>query len=111
MRAYSHSDRLRDPDSTLSRAALQRATCAGDDPSGYPAEVYTFRDAAARWGSPPRSASAVGLPRWLLLNRARFRYLLPGGCVREARPPRPAVGGALPGAAGALPPVNETGFF
>jgi beta-1,4-mannosyl-glycoprotein beta-1,4-N-acetylglucosaminyltransferase len=89
MTGYSHSDRVRDPARALRPAALQRAACAGADPFGLPPEAHSFRELAARWGPPPRSASAVGLPAWLLLHRARFRHLLPGGCVREARPAPP----------------------
>ncbi len=102
MVGYSHSDRLRDPARTLRPDALQRAACAGDDPFGLPPEAYSFRELAAQWGPPPRSAAAVGLPRWLLLHRPRFRHLLPGGCVREPRPaPRAGPGPPAPAGGGA----------
>lgn len=30
-----------------------------------------------------RAKSAVGVPRWIIENAANFRYLLPGGCMRD----------------------------
>ena len=30
-----------------------------------------------------RAKSAVGVPRWIIENADNFKYLLPGGCMRE----------------------------
>lgn len=46
-------------------------------------EEYTFRDLFKKMGPIPKSASAVHLPSYLIKNADKFRFLLPGGCLRS----------------------------
>ncbi|KAF9436425.1 hypothetical protein BGZ76_004023 [Entomortierella beljakovae] len=81
MKAYSHSDRVR-YEYLMESAWIQEAICAGKDLFGMFPEAYSFRDLFLRLGAIPKSKSAVGLPYWILENRDRFKFLLPGGCQR-----------------------------
>ncbi|KAG0352320.1 glycosyl transferase [Gamsiella multidivaricata] len=82
MEAYSHSDRVRY--SYLKEPTwIQQAICEGKDLFGMFPEAYSFKELFTRLGSIPKSTSAVGLPRYVLENRQRFKFLLPGGCQRE----------------------------
>ncbi|KAG0232342.1 hypothetical protein BGX31_005190 [Mortierella sp. GBA43] len=85
MLAYSHVDRVRSQ-KILDHQWIQTTICEGKDLFGMFPEAYTFRDLFNRMGAIPKSHTAVGLPKWVLENRERFRYLLPGGCIRETQP-------------------------
>ncbi|KAI4979357.1 hypothetical protein ZWY2020_016110 [Hordeum vulgare] len=82
MKAYSHADRVR-RESFLDPARIQRVVCGGEDLFDMLPEEYTFRDLFKKMGPIPRSASAVHLPSYLIKNAHRFRFLLPGGCLRR----------------------------
>ncbi|KAK1627709.1 hypothetical protein QYE76_002024 [Lolium multiflorum] len=82
MKAYSHADRVR-RESFLDPARIQRVICSGDDLFDMLPEEYTFRDLFKKMGPIPSSASAVHLPSYLIKNADRFRFLLPGGCLRS----------------------------
>ncbi|KAK3816399.1 MAG: glycosyl transferase [Benniella sp.] len=82
MLAYSHVDRVRSK-SLLDHKWIQETICEGKDLFGMFPEAYSFRELFSRLGAIPKSHSAVGLPKWVLENREQFRYLLPGGCIRE----------------------------
>lgn len=81
MTAYSHADRVR-RSSFLDHSRIQGIICQGEDLFDMLPEEYTFRDLFKRLGAIPRSASAVHLPSYLIENAERFRFLLPGGCLR-----------------------------
>lgn len=83
MQGYSHADRVRHP-SFLKYERIQEIICKGSDIFDMLPEEYTFKELIAKMGSVPHSYSAVNLPVHLLKNADRFRYLLPGNCVRES---------------------------
>ncbi|MCO5613061.1 hypothetical protein L7F22_067335 [Adiantum nelumboides] len=83
MQGYSHADRVRDP-SFLRHERIQEIICKGNDIFDMLPEEYSFKELIAKMGSVPHSYSAVNLPAHLLRNPDKFRYLLPGNCVRES---------------------------
>ncbi|KAG7023505.1 hypothetical protein SDJN02_14531, partial [Cucurbita argyrosperma subsp. argyrosperma] len=83
MTAYSHADRVRRRD-FLNYARIQKLICQGDDLFDMLPEEYTFQELIKKMGSIPRSSSAVHLPAYLIENADKFRFLLPGGCVRTS---------------------------
>ncbi|XP_062010567.1 uncharacterized protein LOC133726945 isoform X1 [Rosa rugosa] len=82
MGAYSHAERVRRRD-FLDYRRIQRLICHGDDLFDMLPEEFTFKDLIRKMGSIPKSASAITLPAYLIKNADKFRYLLPGGCIRE----------------------------
>ncbi|XP_077243902.1 beta-1,4-N-acetylglucosaminyltransferase family protein [Tasmannia lanceolata] len=82
MTAYSHADRVRYAD-FLNYSRIQRIICRGDDLFDMLPEEYSFQELIKKMGPVPRSASAVHLPYFLLQNADKFKFLLPGGCLRE----------------------------
>ncbi|XP_065850993.1 uncharacterized protein [Euphorbia lathyris] len=81
MTGYSHADRVRKKD-YLSYSRIQKIICSGDDLFDMLPEEYTFQELIKKMGSVPRSASAVHIPAYLVENADKFRFLLPGGCLR-----------------------------
>ena len=81
MQAYSHADRVR-TQKLLQDESIQKAICDGTDLWGMFPEAFTFKELLTRLGGIPKSVTAVGLPLWVLENRDRFGYMLPGGCQR-----------------------------
>ncbi|XP_020224981.1 beta-1,4-mannosyl-glycoprotein 4-beta-N-acetylglucosaminyltransferase isoform X1 [Cajanus cajan] len=81
MTAYSHADRVKRK-SFLSHSRIQNIICKGDDLFDMLPEEYSFQELIKKMGSIPRSASAVHLPAYLIENADKFRFLLPGGCLR-----------------------------
>ncbi|KAG0099433.1 hypothetical protein BGZ93_007705 [Podila epicladia] len=85
VRAYSHFDRVR-YEYMETAEWIQRKICDGSDLFGMFPEAYTFKDLFSRLGNIPKSGTALHLPKFLLENSERFKFLLPGGCVREDAP-------------------------
>ncbi|KAG8652043.1 beta-1,4-mannosyl-glycoprotein 4-beta-N-acetylglucosaminyltransferase [Manihot esculenta] len=83
MTAYSHADRVRKKD-YLNHSRIQKIICTGNDLFDMLPEEYTFQELIKKLGSIPHSASAVHLPAYLLENAEKFKFLLPGGCLRSA---------------------------
>ncbi|GAV85979.1 Glyco_transf_17 domain-containing protein [Cephalotus follicularis] len=83
MTAYSHADRVRRRD-FLNYTRIQKLICSGDDLFDMLPEEYTFQELIKKMGPIPRSASAVYLPAYLIENADKFRFLLPGGCLRNS---------------------------
>lgn len=81
MKAYSHADRVRWP-SYLDHSRIQKIICQGDDLFDMLPEEYSFQEMIKKLGPIPKSASAVHLPSYLIANAEKFKYLLPGGCLR-----------------------------
>uniref|UniRef100_A0A2P2NGE9 Uncharacterized protein n=1 Tax=Rhizophora mucronata TaxID=61149 RepID=A0A2P2NGE9_RHIMU len=81
MTAYSHADRVRRKE-FLDYSWIQKVICKGDDLFDMLPEEYTFKELIKKLGSIPRSSSAVHLPAYLIENADKFRFLLPGGCLR-----------------------------
>ncbi|KAF8413506.1 hypothetical protein HHK36_001496 [Tetracentron sinense] len=82
MTAYSHADRVR-WQNFLNHSRIQKIICRGDDLFDMLPEEYSFRELIKKMGSIPRSASAIHLPSYLIENANKFKFLLPGGCLRE----------------------------
>ncbi|GAA0148545.1 glycosyltransferase [Lithospermum erythrorhizon] len=82
MTAYSHADRVKSRD-FLDFDRIQKIICKGDDIFDMLPEEYTFQELIKKLGSIPRSTSAVNLPPYLIENSDKFRFLLPGGCLRR----------------------------
>lgn len=82
MKAYSHADRVRRTD-YMKHSRIQKLICNGDDLFDMLPEEWTFKDLIRRLGPIPPTASAVGLPSYLIKKADKFRFLLPGGCVRQ----------------------------
>ncbi|KAL8200759.1 hypothetical protein R6Q57_012098 [Mikania cordata] len=83
MKAYSHTDRVRFTH-FLDPKRIQNVICNGDDLYDMLPEEYTFKDIIAKMGLIPHSYSAVHLPSYLLNHADKYKYLLPGNCIREA---------------------------
>ncbi|XP_073526514.1 beta-1,4-mannosyl-glycoprotein 4-beta-N-acetylglucosaminyltransferase-like [Phyllobates terribilis] len=83
MKAYSHTDRVRFSH-YLNPQRIQNIICKGTDLFDMLPEEYTFREIISKMGPIPRSHSGVHLPSFLLENADKFKYLLPGNCVRES---------------------------
>ncbi|KAJ3207707.1 hypothetical protein HDU82_003385 [Entophlyctis luteolus] len=86
MTGYAHADRVHSK-YLLDPNRIQKVICEGTDIYDMLPEAYTWRDLAYKWGPMRKLNSAVNAPQFLIdtvaLNDTRFRYLLPGGCVRE----------------------------
>jgi beta-1,4-mannosyl-glycoprotein beta-1,4-N-acetylglucosaminyltransferase len=83
MKAYSHFDRVRFSN-YLNPKRIQKKICQGSDLYDMLPEKYTFREIIGKMGPIPRSFSAVHLPSYLLENAEKYRFLLPGNCLRES---------------------------
>ncbi|CAD6947600.1 unnamed protein product [Tilletia caries] len=86
MSSYSHSDRLfgnNNYQKLLNPVEIQRKICSGEDVFGLLPEVYTWAELLWRWNGATKSPSAVNVPKAVIQDSERFRYLLPGGCVRD----------------------------
>ncbi|KAI8813944.1 glycosyl transferase [Cladochytrium replicatum] len=82
MTSYSHADRVRF-ESYLDKKRIQGHLCSGEDIFDQLPTEWTFRELITSWGPLQPSYSAIGLPEWVILNSERFKFLLPGNCVRE----------------------------
>ncbi|PIN09990.1 Beta-1,4-mannosyl-glycoprotein 4-beta-N-acetylglucosaminyltransferase [Handroanthus impetiginosus] len=82
MTAYSHADRVRKKE-FLKYSRIQKLICRGDDLYDMLPEEYSFKDLIKKMGSIPQSASAVHIPAYLIENADKFKFLLPGGCLRS----------------------------
>ncbi|KAL3623655.1 hypothetical protein CASFOL_032471 [Castilleja foliolosa] len=82
MTAYSHADRVRRKE-FLKYSRIQKLICTGDDLYDMLPEEYSFKDLIKKMGSIPASASAVHIPAYVVKNADKFKFLLPGGCVRS----------------------------
>jgi len=85
MTSYSHNDRVTSS-SQLAFSQIQKKICAGKDVFDMLPEVYDFSSLIKQFGPIPRSTQTDGLPSYLFENKEEMRYLLPGGCQREAKP-------------------------
>lgn len=83
MKAYSHVDRVRFS-YYLKPSRIQNVICRGADLFDMLPEEYTFQEIIAKLGPIPSSYSAIHLPGHILRNVDRYKYLLPGNCLRES---------------------------
>ncbi|KAK3038044.1 hypothetical protein RJ639_032023 [Escallonia herrerae] len=82
MTAYSHADRVRRKD-FMRHSRIQKLICQGEDLFDMLPEEYSFRELIKKMGPIPHSASAVHLPAYMIENAEKFKFLLPGGCLRS----------------------------
>ncbi|CAI9275127.1 unnamed protein product [Lactuca saligna] len=82
MKAYSHVDRVRF-NKFLNPTRVQKVICKGSDLFDMLPEEYTFKEIIGKMGPIPHSYSAVHLPAHLIENADKYRFLLPGNCIRE----------------------------
>ncbi|OIW20399.1 hypothetical protein TanjilG_10575 [Lupinus angustifolius] len=82
MKAYSHNDRVRFSH-YLSPERIQKVICKGADLFDMMPEEYTFKEIIGKMGPIPHSYSAVHLPAFILENADKYKFLLPGNCMRE----------------------------
>lgn len=82
MKSYSHSDRVR-YQGLLDPKRIQKTICDGTDIFDMPPESYTYKDMISKLGAIESTKSGVGLPSSLLKNAKKYKFLLPGGCIRE----------------------------
>ncbi|XP_022846556.1 beta-1,4-mannosyl-glycoprotein 4-beta-N-acetylglucosaminyltransferase-like [Olea europaea var. sylvestris] len=82
MKAYSHVDRVRFSH-FLNPRRVQRVICTGADLFDMLPEEYSFKEIIGKMGPIPHSYSAVHLPAYLLENADKYKFLLPGNCLRE----------------------------
>ncbi|XP_016432482.2 uncharacterized protein LOC107759123 [Nicotiana tabacum] len=83
MKAYSHFDRVKFSH-FLNPKRVQKVICNGDDLFDMLPEEYTFREIIGKMGPIPHSYSAVHLPAYLLENAEKYKFMLPGNCLRES---------------------------
>ncbi|KAI8079605.1 glycosyl transferase-like protein [Gilbertella persicaria] len=82
MQSYSHSDRVRH-EGILKPNRIQKTICDGTDIFDMPPESYTYRDMISKLGAMKSTKSGVGLPSAILTDAEKYKFLLPGGCIRE----------------------------
>ncbi|KAJ3319134.1 hypothetical protein HDU76_000637 [Blyttiomyces sp. JEL0837] len=84
MTGYSHADRVRHK-GLLDRNRIQKVICEGSDIFDMLPEAKTYRELLWKWGPTKPTKSLINVPRHLIqgATEGRFKYLLPGGCVRE----------------------------
>jgi beta-1,4-mannosyl-glycoprotein beta-1,4-N-acetylglucosaminyltransferase len=82
MKSYSHADRVR-YQGLLDPKRIQKTICDGTDIFDMPPESYTYKDMISKLGAIESTMSGVGLPSSLLKNAEKYKFLLPGGCIRE----------------------------
>jgi beta-1,4-mannosyl-glycoprotein beta-1,4-N-acetylglucosaminyltransferase len=68
----------------LNPERIQRVICKGADLFDMLPEEYTFKEIIGKMGPIPHSYSAVHLPSYLLENADKYKFLLPGNCLRES---------------------------
>ncbi|XP_057825765.1 uncharacterized protein LOC131037600 isoform X2 [Cryptomeria japonica] len=83
MKSYSHVDRVKFS-YFLDPSRIQNIICSGANLFDMLPEEYSFQQIIAKMGSLPHFFSAVHLPSYLISHADNFKYLLPGGCVRES---------------------------
>ncbi|KAI3868194.1 hypothetical protein MKX03_004104 [Papaver bracteatum] len=81
MTRYSHADRVCKQD-FLNYSRIQKIICQGNDMFDMLPEEYRFKELIKKMSSIPKSASVVHLPAYLLKNADKFKFFLPGGCLR-----------------------------
>ncbi|KAF6760192.1 glycosyltransferase family 17 protein [Ephemerocybe angulata] len=82
MRGFSHADRIGGRLNLLDPKRIQDTICKGRDIFGMLPEAYSYIELFSQLNLDPLK-TAVGLPRYLVDNADKFKFLLPGGCKRE----------------------------
>ncbi|KAL1660921.1 glycosyltransferase family 17 protein [Schizophyllum commune] len=82
MQGFSHHDRIGGRKDLLDPARIQKTICQGKDIFGMLPEAYNYVDLLSQLHLEPQT-TAVHLPRFVLEEADKYRFLLPGGCMRE----------------------------
>ncbi|KAF7375866.1 Glycosyltransferase family 17 protein [Mycena sanguinolenta] len=82
MQGFSHADRIGGRLELLGEGRIQETICRGKDIFGMLPEAYSYVDLLSKLSLEPQT-TAVNLPLYLIENAERFKFLLPGGCMRE----------------------------
>ncbi|KAF9268684.1 glycosyltransferase family 17 protein [Marasmius fiardii PR-910] len=82
MTGFSHHDRVGGRTELLDPSQIQQRICDGSNIFGMLPEAYTYLDLFKQLYLRPQT-TMVGVPRFLIENAERFKFLLPGGCRRE----------------------------
>ncbi|XP_006461218.1 hypothetical protein AGABI2DRAFT_192752 [Agaricus bisporus var. bisporus H97] len=82
MKGFSHADRIGGRINLLDPGYIQATICKGRDIFNMLPEAYSYVDLFSQLNLEPLK-TAVGLPRYLLENSENYRFLLPGGCLRQ----------------------------
>lgn len=83
MNSYSHADRGRRYVSPPTREQIQKIVCSGDDIFGMLPEAYSLIDLIRQLGPTKRSKDVSNVPKAVLEDPKKFRFLLPGNCDRQ----------------------------
>jgi len=82
MQGFSHSDRIGGRLDLLDPKRIQDIICKGKDIFDMLPEAYSYVDLLSQMHLEPLT-TAVNLPLFLIEHAERFKFLLPGGCVRQ----------------------------
>ncbi|CAL8088049.1 unnamed protein product [Orchesella dallaii] len=82
MTSYSHSDRVTKTE-LLNKEEIQRKICEGLDIYDMLPEAYTFKELVSQMGKVPKTFSTIGIPKYIVENPEKFKFLLPEGCMRD----------------------------
>lgn len=85
MTSFSHSDRVTEQH-LLKKENIRRKICDGSNIFDMFEEAYTFKELFRKLGKLPRQLSTIGIPTAVVDRHEYFKFLLPGGCVREDAP-------------------------
>lgn len=83
MQGFSHADRIGGRINLLDPKRIQDTICKGRDIFGMLPEAYSYIEFFSQLNLDPLK-TAVHLPRYLIENAHNFKFLLPGGCIRES---------------------------
>lgn len=79
MQSYSHADRVTSKH-LLDEDVIRRKFCTGEDPFEMLPEATSFRSLVTLT-FPVKMLGVSHVPRYVVENPLRFRYLIPGGCM------------------------------
>ena len=82
MKGFSHADRVHSK-LLLDTEHIQKVICEGSNIYGLLPEAFSYQELAQKWGPVPARHSVIGMPKGLLRNPERYKFLLPGNCKRD----------------------------
>ena len=82
MMGFSHADRLHSK-VLLDTDHIQKVICEGSDIYGLLPEAYSYAELAQKWGPIPPRHSVIGMPKGLLKDPGKYKFLIPGNCKRD----------------------------
>ena len=82
MKGFSHADRVHSK-VLLDTEHIQKVICDGSDIYGLLPEAFSYKELAQKWGPVPSQHSVIGMPKGLLKSPEKYKFLLPGNCMRD----------------------------